>query len=70
MNLTEPALQNSVDRRDCICLPKMKTWQQLWDEMFGNVLVLLPIFSNMLIVIHAQPPSSMHSSGLDLIGYY
>ena len=37
---------------------------------FDNFLVLLPIFSNMLIAKHAQPPSSMHSSGLDLIGYY
>ena len=37
---------------------------------FGNVLVLLPIFSNMLIAKHAQTPSSMHSSGLDLIGNY
>ena len=37
---------------------------------FGNFLVLLPIFSNMLITIHAQSPSYMHSSGLDLIGYY
>ena len=30
MNPTEPALQNSVDRQDRICLSKMKTWQQLW----------------------------------------
>ena len=36
MNPTEPALQNSVDRQDCICLSKMKTWQQLWDEILAT----------------------------------
>ena len=36
MNPTEPALQNSVDRQDRICLTKMKTWQQLWDEILAT----------------------------------
>ena len=36
MNPTEPALQNSVDRQDRICLSKMKTWQQLWDEILAT----------------------------------
>ena len=57
MNLTEPALQNSVDRQDRIfCQNENLATIVGWN--FGNVLVPLPIFSNMLIAKHAQSPSS------------
>ena len=41
---------------------------ELPDVEVDEIRLLNP--SNMLIAIHAQSPSSMHSSGLDLIGYY